>query len=100
MDELIRRYEEIRTVLARLVNTIPGEHDHSWPSHELRLARDYLHNHCEECGAALGCADYAQVHALEMVRVGPPGTPAFEDAPICPACYRLRCAVWDQFAVV
>lgn len=87
MDELQKRYQQIRGVLNNLANATDGASVSVAMGHELGRSLAYLHSHCAECGCTITSADYAQVYEHECIRVGAAGMAGVEAQPICPACY-------------
>lgn len=87
MDEQRQRYQQIRSVLSNLVNTVGDAPVSVAMGHELWRSQAYLHSHCAECGCAITAIDDAQIYAQECARVGAAGMAGIEAQPICPACY-------------
>ena len=86
MDEQ-RCYRDMRVVLEDLVHGWPAGH----ASAAYQTAIIYLHTHCEECGAPVGCTENALLHKLERGRISTWGPSVVEFAyPLCADCCAER----------
>lgn len=97
LNEQMGRYQEIRDILTQLANTLVDGRASQDHGTELQRAWGYLYDHCAECGVLLADADYAQVRAQELVRVGRTTIREIENTPICPTCYTFLRSVRRQF---
>lgn len=93
-----QRYRDIRRVLTLVLRSMPELPERTQPSITIQMARQYLQDHCAECGSPLAQSEYALVHAQEMLRVGASVDADVAQIPICPDCYTARCLIRQGFA--